>query len=212
MCLFWKCVTILLFFFTSTWLFFSFWTTNVKITYNNPNQVIPESSWATEISLSLENFFWPFESIIVLSCPFLELSPFRLCRSRWDSKFTCAVIWAFRAYWNLFQLSVLMGSILWMNRNVFAKLNYRNTNLRAKPNTKGTNLGIYLVQRFDTNCQSPPMIHVMSFCGDMLGPQLQPLYTQWTMHRILMHFYGQLMVNWCFGARWFGILGVQQCL
>ena len=71
-----------------------------------------------------------------------------------------------------------MGSILWMNRNVFAKLNYRNTNLRAKPNTKGANLGIYVVQQFDTNCQHPPKIHVMSFCGDMLGPQLQPLYPQ----------------------------------
>ena len=62
-----------------------------------------------------------------------------------------------------------MGSILWMNRNVFAKLNYRNTNLRAKPNTKGANLGIYVVQQFDTNCQHPPKIHVMSFCGDTSG-------------------------------------------
>ena len=45
---------------------------------SNPDQVIPESSWATKRSLSLEKpFFSPFESIIVLSCPFLELWPFR---------------------------------------------------------------------------------------------------------------------------------------
>jgi len=93
-----------------------------------------------------------------------------------------------------------MGSILWMNHNVFAKLNYRNNNLRAKPNTKGTNLGIYVVQRFDTTCQRPPMIHVMSFCGDMLGPQLQPLYLQAAakQHRALdqVEFKGCLIIGW----------------
>ena len=76
MCLSWKCVSILHFFcFTSTWLFFQVLNNKRQ---SNPDQVTPESSWATKISLSLEKpLFSPFESIIVLSCPFLELSPFR---------------------------------------------------------------------------------------------------------------------------------------